>query len=103
MWVNISTEEWIELCVTIEEKIRRIRNTLYSLNSEDPEKYTLEKHLKILMSLYEKLKKNTAMFPQRYCKVTDLKCPLRQIFGSYDSHALSFECRVTVARTIYRY
>ena len=46
MWVNISTEEWIELCVTIEEKIRRIRNTLYYLNSEDPEKYTLEKTLK---------------------------------------------------------
>ena len=57
MWVNISTEEWIELCVTIEEKIRRIRNALYSLDSGDPEKYTLEKHLKTLTNLYEKLKK----------------------------------------------
>jgi len=57
MWINISTEEWIELCVTIEEKIRRIRNTLYSLDLGDPEKYTLEKHLKTLTNLYEKLKK----------------------------------------------
>lgn len=57
MWINISTEEWIELCVTIEEKIRRIRNALYSLDSGDPENYTLEKHLKTLMNLYEKLKK----------------------------------------------
>lgn len=57
MWINISTEEWIELCVTIEEKIRRIRLKLYSCCDMDSERYSLEKELKSLTSIYDKLKK----------------------------------------------